>query len=166
MEIYENMENYEELASAIVLLAVKDYGKALRRLNFQAKNPKWLKMLDKKKSVIEKNAGAVRDDCERFFRSDYFRALSNIDPELIIQKMGNDAKALSVLGPEINPEKKRGNMERYRAIVADYEAGMSLLTIADRQNYTTTSGVSLALKRAEKAGIAIIWRRPRHERKM
>ena len=55
------MNPYEELANAIVLQAVKDY-----RLNDD-----------------ERELASI----ERFFRSDWFGVLTNINPEILITKL-------------------------------------------------------------------------------
>ena len=66
------MKNYEELANAIVLMAVKDYRNALKVLK---KNPN--------------NISANKDkaDCERFFLGDWFPALTSIDGEMLMHKL-------------------------------------------------------------------------------
>lgn len=66
------MKNYEELANAIVLLAVKDYRNALKVLK---KNPN--------------NIAANKDkaDCERFFLGDWFPALTSIDGKTLMHKL-------------------------------------------------------------------------------
>ena len=66
------MEPYEELANAIVLQAVKDYREALKMLVQHSYN---------------KKARGVREDVERFFRSEWFSTLTEIDPEMLIEKL-------------------------------------------------------------------------------
>ncbi|MGN8773040.1 hypothetical protein [Candidatus Weimeria sp. HCP3S3_B5] len=70
---------YENLANAIVLQAVKDYRDALKRL--------------KKKPG---NQAAMSDvmECERFFRSGWYKALTSVDGEYLIQKLREEAKSL------------------------------------------------------------------------
>jgi len=70
---------YENLANAIVLQAVKDYRDALKRL--------------KKKSS---NKAAMSDamECERFFRSGWYKTLTSVDGEYLIQKLREEAKSL------------------------------------------------------------------------
>lgn len=58
------MDGYELLAEAIILQAVKDYRKAMKK----------------------KSYGQVRV-INKFFRSDFFSVLSTINPELLIQKL-------------------------------------------------------------------------------
>lgn len=64
-------ENYENLRNAIVGQACRDYIKALRT---QAKNPK---------NVF---AQARIEECEKYFRSERYAAICNIDGEAIIEQ--------------------------------------------------------------------------------
>ena len=70
---------YENIANAIILQAVKDYRDALKRL--------------KKKSG---NQAAMSDamECERFFHSGWYKALTSVDGEYLIQKLREEAKSL------------------------------------------------------------------------
>lgn len=63
---------YENLANAIVLSAVADYRKALRR---------WKQHPEKQSYIAEKQS------LERFFRSNWFSALTSIDPEVLISRL-------------------------------------------------------------------------------
>ncbi len=63
----------DDLASAIVLLAVKDYIKAIRRMW----NPKLSK--GKKREAI-----LVKLELEEFFHSEWYDFLCDIDPEKVI----------------------------------------------------------------------------------
>lgn len=67
---------YEELANAIILQAVQDYRRALRVLR---RKPKDLPADDTKTEV------------ERFFLSDWFQALTNIDGEYMVKKLREEA---------------------------------------------------------------------------
>lgn len=60
------MDPYEELASAIVLQAVKDYRNAELQQD--------------------------RNEIECFFRSDWFGVLTTIDPEALIHKLKEEKK--------------------------------------------------------------------------
>ena len=62
-----NEEGIENLTNAIILQAVKDYRKALKGL-----------------SLNGKPSTAVIADCERFFRSDWYRQLTKVDGEYLI----------------------------------------------------------------------------------
>lgn len=55
---------YETLANAIIFQAVKDYRKALKR-----------------------DARGSMREIERFFRSEWFSVLTNVNPEILIQKL-------------------------------------------------------------------------------
>ena len=63
---------YTNLTNAIILQAVRDYKSALRRL---AKHP------------FSSMALSAKEELERFFRSDWFELLTNIDPEMLITKL-------------------------------------------------------------------------------
>ena len=63
---------YTKLANAIILAAAKDNRRALRRL---------------KKYPWDKDAESARKDCERFFRSGWFRLLTSLDGEVLIEKL-------------------------------------------------------------------------------
>ena len=66
------MDSYEKLANAIVLEAVKDDRTALKRV---ARHPK------------DRDGLAVKNECERFFRSGWFGVLTGIDPEMLMRKL-------------------------------------------------------------------------------
>lgn len=72
-------EPYENLANAIVLQAVKDYRDALKRL---------------KKKPSNKAAMADALACERFFHSGWYKTLTNVDGEYLINKLREEAKSL------------------------------------------------------------------------
>ena len=63
---------YESLANAIVMQAVKDYRDAKHKL---------------KKKPRNENAKAVRDECERFFLSEWFTTLTDVDGQMILKKL-------------------------------------------------------------------------------
>lgn len=66
------MDPWQSLANAIAISAAKDYRAALRRLR---RNPK------------SKTAISEITDLERFFRSEWYAALTNVPGELLIQKL-------------------------------------------------------------------------------
>lgn len=66
------MAPWHSLANAIVIQAAKDYRVALRRLR---RNPN------------NKSALSEIVDLERFFRSEWYAALTNVPGELLIQKL-------------------------------------------------------------------------------
>lgn len=63
---------YQNLANAIILLAVKDYRIAIRKLK---KRPRYGPAQDMKNEV------------ERFFRFDWYRELTSVDGEILIKKL-------------------------------------------------------------------------------
>ena len=72
------IDNYNNLAKAIVLQAVKDYRKALRTLFLHPNN---------------RSAQYERRRIEQFFRSGWFGALTSIDPEMLIVKLKAEVMA-------------------------------------------------------------------------
>ena len=65
-------EPYQDLANAIILMAVKDYRDALKKL---MKRPRYGPAKDMKNEV------------ERFFRSDWYRELTSVDGKVLIKKL-------------------------------------------------------------------------------
>ncbi len=63
---------YENLANSIVLLAVKDYRDALKKLK------KWPR---------NEAAQIMKAEVERFFRSAWYRELTSVDGEYLISKL-------------------------------------------------------------------------------
>ena len=63
---------WESLSNAIILQAVKDYREARK------KHRKWPKNEDAKLMIA---------DCEAFFRSDWFRDLTELDGEMLLRKL-------------------------------------------------------------------------------
>jgi len=70
------LDPYEALANAIIQQAAKDYMDALRKLK---RNPKHRESL------------ATAKECEEFFRSDWFHALTKVDSEYLLQRMQKEA---------------------------------------------------------------------------
>lgn len=60
---------YRNLANAIVVQAAKDYRKALRQLR---RNPRY------------ETARNEKNDVERFFHSEWFHYLTNVDPDYLL----------------------------------------------------------------------------------
>ena len=73
----EGITNYENLANAIVLQAVKDFRTALKAL---AANPRNRKAL------------ADKEDAERFFRSQWFTELTSIDGEKLMRSLEKEVE--------------------------------------------------------------------------
>ena len=67
---------YENLANAIVLQAVKDWRKAVKTLK---KRPRY------------ETTKQMRDECERFFRSEWFEELTSVDGSVILRKLKQEA---------------------------------------------------------------------------
>ena len=63
---------YENLANSIVLLAVKDYRDALKKLK------KWPR---------NESAKIMKDEVGRFFRSAWYRELTSVDGKYLISKL-------------------------------------------------------------------------------
>ena len=70
------MDAYENLANSIILQAVKDYREALKRLTRHNECT---------------SAQYTRDECERFFRSEWFKFLTSVDGEMLIRKLKKEA---------------------------------------------------------------------------
>ena len=69
------MDAYEKLANAIIIQAAKDYRVAKRKLRRKPGN---------------KDAKSEAESIERFFRSDWFRALTEVDGEMLIRKLNEE----------------------------------------------------------------------------
>ena len=67
---------YENLANAIVLQAVKDWRSAVRTLK---KRPRY------------DPAKQMKNECEDFFLSDWFEALTSADGRMILRKLKEEA---------------------------------------------------------------------------
>ena len=65
-------EPYQNLANAIILMAVKDYRDALMKL---------------KKRPCHGPAKDMKNEVERFFRSDWYRELTSVDGNVLIKKL-------------------------------------------------------------------------------
>lgn len=66
---------YIELANAIILQAVKDYRNANRKLA---------------KGKVNRESERMKNEVLEFFRSDWFCALTEIDPEMLIRKLDEE----------------------------------------------------------------------------
>lgn len=70
-------DNYQDLANAIIILATKDYRRALKRLMKFANS-------DSAKYEIMQ--------LEAFFRSDYYKLLTSLDGEMLIEKLKQEVE--------------------------------------------------------------------------
>lgn len=68
---------YDNLANAIVLLAVKDWREAVKTLK---KRPRYAA------------AKQMKEECEAFFLSDWFEMLTSVDGRTILQKLKKEAE--------------------------------------------------------------------------
>lgn len=62
-------DSYRALANAIIVQAAKDYRKALRQLR---RNPRY------------ETAKNEKNEVERFFHSEWFHYLTNVDPDYLL----------------------------------------------------------------------------------
>ncbi len=66
------IDPHEKLANAIIMQAVKDYRTARKKL---------------KKRPTNKDVELMVIDTEKFFRSDWFTALTNVDGRVLLRKL-------------------------------------------------------------------------------
>lgn len=82
MSYKNDLDPYEALANGIIIQAVKDYRWACKRL----KNPRC-------RNTKRQEAELMKDDCLRFFRSQWFGALTEVEPEYLIRKLDEEVGA-------------------------------------------------------------------------
>lgn len=70
--------NYENLADAIILQAVRDYRMARKSLKASPRN---------------RTAMADKNEIERFFRSGWFSVLTSVDGEMLIRSLQMEVDA-------------------------------------------------------------------------
>lgn len=68
-------ENWQDLANAIIIQAVKDHRRAQRVLKAHPRH------------IVAKK---IKDETESFFRSDWYRALTNVDGEVLIKRLNSE----------------------------------------------------------------------------
>lgn len=73
-----NITTYENLANAIILQAVKDYRMALKSLKANSRN---------------RTARADKAEIERFFRSQWYSALTDVNGEMLIRSLQKEVDA-------------------------------------------------------------------------
>lgn len=73
-----DITNYESLANAIILQAVKDYRMALKSLKANPRN---------------RTAMADKAEIEKFFRSGWFSVLTSVDGEMLIRSLQMEVDA-------------------------------------------------------------------------
>ena len=72
------MNPYKELANAIIIQAVKDYRDAVERLRY---------------TPDDKSAQHDERSIEKFFRSNWFSILSDLNGELLLKKLKEEVSA-------------------------------------------------------------------------
>lgn len=75
------IEAYESLAEAIIVQAVKDYRTVLGKLRYYRN---------------DRTALAEKRQIERFFRSGWFAVLTDLDGEVLIEKIKQESAHLEV----------------------------------------------------------------------
>ena len=75
-KIQQGQNPWEALANGIVAQACYDYRAALARLKRQPRN---------------KSAKIMKEEVERFFRSGWYRELTDVDPEFLMRKLKEEA---------------------------------------------------------------------------
>ena len=73
------MDAYENLANAIVVRAAEDYREALKALNLNRE---------------DRDALAMKKDCERFFQSAWFAVLTEVDGSWLMRKLKGEARTV------------------------------------------------------------------------
>lgn len=68
---------YNDLANAIIEMAVKDYLKAQKRIERHPENER---------------AAIIKKECERFFRSEWFGCLTDMDPDYLLKQIARMKK--------------------------------------------------------------------------
>lgn len=69
---------YEELGNAVVLMAVKDYRDAVKKLSKGRKNTA---------------AEDMKRECEKFFTSDYFNVFTSLDGKALLSKLEREVQS-------------------------------------------------------------------------
>lgn len=71
-------DGYADLANEIIMQSVRDYRKSLKTL---------------KSDATDKQANKMKRDVERFFKSEWFKSLTSISPELIMERVISEVSA-------------------------------------------------------------------------
>ena len=74
---FSSEDSYERLGHAIIVQAVKDYRVALKRL---------------KNTPSNTASTYTKDEVERFFLSDFYRMITNVDPQFIMSKIKEEVE--------------------------------------------------------------------------
>lgn len=70
-----NIDPYEALANAVVLQAVKDWRDSVKKLNKGKRNA---------------SAESMKAECERFFTSSYFNTFTELDGNMLLNKLQSE----------------------------------------------------------------------------
>ena len=73
-----SIDPYEALANAVVLQAVKDWRDSVKKPNKGKRNIA---------------AEAMRDECERFFRSPHFNTFTELDGNMLLAKLQSEVES-------------------------------------------------------------------------
>ncbi len=73
-----SIEPYEALANAVVLQAVKDWRDSVSKLNKGKRNIA---------------AQAMKDECERFFKSPHFNTFTELDGNMLLSKLQSEVES-------------------------------------------------------------------------
>lgn len=89
------VENYQELANAIIVQASRDYInyfmvlKELKKVDTSRLNDKQKKKLEGKINIAEADLNEVKS----FFHSEWYKQLTNLDPNIILNKLEMEVAA-------------------------------------------------------------------------
>lgn len=72
-----DISGYEKLSNQIIITAVKDYRQALKKLRTGRKNLA---------------AQQMKEECERFFTSQWFSVLSSVDGPTLMKKLQEEVE--------------------------------------------------------------------------
>lgn len=77
MSATTSMDPYQALGNAVILQVVKDYRDAVKKLSRGKKNS---------------TAEAIKEECERFFKSGYFNLFTDLDGESLLSQLEKEVK--------------------------------------------------------------------------
>ena len=88
------LENYQELANAIIELAVRDYRKLAKGYHRVTKQRNRARKKDTRKELEYKMRGIKRKitDIETFFTSKWFLELTEINGEMILDRLRKECR--------------------------------------------------------------------------
>lgn len=88
------LENYQELANAIIELAARDYRKLAKGYHKVTKQRNRARKKDTKKELEYKMRGIKRKitDIETFFTSKWFSELTTINGEMIVERLRKECR--------------------------------------------------------------------------